>query len=427
MEHDSAVELKNVLAVTPAGLKRGSITVRGGVILDVREEPGSGGPERRDPGSAGSAGWISRQPCEDSRPVRDGQLQPDGPGHTVIDCGGRRAVPGFIDVHIHGALGFDAMQAGPESLRALSETLVRWGVTAYCPTTVTAGKEALCKSLEGIAGAVMCSRRPDWNGAEIIGSHCEGPYFARNRRGAQSESAVRNPDMGEVRELWESSQGTLRIFSLAPELPGAIPVIEWLVDRGVTVSAGHTDASFEEAMAGVRAGISQSTHTFNGMRPMAHRDPGVVCAVLTADTVDAEVIADGMHVHPEMVKLLTRLKGNDRVIAVSDLTFMAGLPPGLYNLGDTPVELTGAGAFVRETGGLAGSVSPLLTAFNNLLKWGFKLEDVVRLTSSNAAKKIGAGGRKGKIAPAADADIVVLNDDGTVFLTMARGKVVYQA
>ncbi|HHY35125.1 MAG TPA: N-acetylglucosamine-6-phosphate deacetylase [Firmicutes bacterium] len=404
-----AIELRNVLAVTPAGVKRASVTVRDGVIVDVADLSG-GIPERS--GEVIAAG--EREAC------------PDTPARTVIDAGGRRAIPGFIDLHIHGANGFDAMDGNAGSLRALSETLVKWGVTAYCPTTVAASRQELCKSLEGIAEGVSLSRGPNWKGAEIVGSHCEGPYFARNRRGAQPESAIRNPNMEEVGELWESSRGTLRIFSLAPELPGAISAIEWLRQRGVTVSAGHTDASFEEAMRGVKAGISQSTHTFNGMRPMAHRDPGIVCAVLTADAVDAEVIADGMHVHPEMVKLLVRVKGTDRVIAVSDLTHMAGLPPGLYSLGDTPVELTASGAFVRGTGGLAGSVSPLLVAFNNLLKWGFGIEDAVRLTSSNAARKLGLERRKGAIAPGMDADIVVLNDDGTVFLTMVRGRILYR-
>ncbi|MBE3519529.1 MAG: N-acetylglucosamine-6-phosphate deacetylase [Firmicutes bacterium] len=404
------IELRNVLAVTPAGAKRASITVRDGIIVDVADSPCGGVSERGGEASAGER-----------------ELRPEARTCTVIDAGGRRAVPGFIDLHIHGALGFDAMDGDVDSLRALSETLVKWGVTAYCPTTVSAGREALCKSLGTIAEAASLSCRQDWKGAEIIGSHCEGPYFARNRRGAQPESAIRTPDMQEVEELWESSRGTLRIFSLAPELPGAISAIEWLRQRGVTVSAGHSDASFEEAMRGVKAGISQSTHTFNGMRPMTHRDPGIVCAVLTTDAVDAEVIADGMHVHPEMVKLLVRVKGVERVIAVSDLTHMAGLPPGLYSLGDTPVELTASGAFVRGTGGLAGSVSPLLVAFNNLLKWGFGIEDAVRLTSSNAARKLGLERRKGAIAPGMDADIAVLNDDGTVFLTMVRGRIVYQA
>lgn len=419
-------EIRNVSVAMSEGMKTVSIFIEDRMVQKIVETGSTGAADDFEGGCLAPPG--AGDACAEGGDARRGPGPDTGTSSLIaIDGGGRLAVPGFVDVHIHGALGHSVMDGDLDGLRCLSEALVRWGITSYCPTVMTASGDTLCAALELVADALEMSRLPGWKGAEILGSHCEGPYFSRIRRGAQPERFVRDPDMGEVSEFWESSRGSLRVFSLAPELPGAREVVRWLCERGVIVAAGHSDASFEEAVLGIEAGVSQSTHTFNGMRPMTHRDPGIVCAVLNGDAVDAEVIADGAHVHPEMIRLLVRAKSLDRVMAVSDLTHVAGLPPGTYSLGDTPVELTASGAFVRGTGGLAGSTSPLLAAFNNLVRWGFSVREAVSLTSSNAARKLGLGHRKGAIAPGMDADIVVLNEDGTVFLTVVGGRVAYLA
>lgn len=386
------VVIENAYAPTTRGLQRCSILIEGSAIAEVL-------------------------PSEVPLNV--------APGSMRVDARGRLTVPGFVDVHVHGAGGIDVMEGTPEALERLAVLLARWGVTSFCPTTISAAPEAVRRAVEAVAWAVVRSQKEDWPGAKVLGSHCEGPFLSRVRRGAHPEGALRSPDIREVEELWRASCGTLRVFTLAPELPGAIPVVRWLVAHGVVVSAGHSDANYEEALGGIRAGITHSTHTFNGMRPLSHRDPGLVCAIMNNDEVLAEVIADGSHVSPHVVRLLCSAKGTHRVAVVSDLTFLAGLPPGEYDFAGSRVLVTETGAFVKETGGLAGSVTPMNIAFCNLLGWGFSIQEAVRLTSTNAAKQLGLTQRLGALQEGMDADIVILDDDGTVFATIVAGRIAY--
>lgn len=347
------------------------------------------------------------------------------PASTRIDARGRLTVPGFVDLHVHGAGGIDVMEGNPEALERLAVLLARWGVTSFCPTTISAAREDVRRAVEAVARAAVRSQQGDWTGAKVLGSHCEGPFLSRVRRGAHPEGAIRLPDLREVMELWEASCGTLRLFTLAPELPGAIPAVRWLVAHGVVVSAGHSDANYEEAMRGIGSGITHSTHTFNAMRPLLHRDPGLVCAIMNNDEVLAEVIADGRHVSPHVVRLLCRAKGTHRVAVVSDLTLLAGLPEGEYDFAGSRALVTERGVFVKESGALAGSATPMNVAFSNLLGWGFSVEEAVMLTSTNAARQLGLAQRLGAIQEGMEADLVVLDDDGTVFATIVAGKMVY--
>lgn len=386
------VIIENAYAATPRGLQHCSIVVEGPAIAEV---------------------------------VPSGVPLNVAPGSIRVDARGRLTLPGFVDLHLHGAGGIDVMEGNPQALERLAVLLARWGVTSFCPTTISAAPEAVRRAVEAVAWAVVRSQEEGWPGAKVVGSHCEGPFLSRIRRGAQPEGALRLPDIREVEELWQASRGTLRVVTLAPELPGAIPIVRWLVAHGVVVSAGHSDASCEEALGGIRAGITQSTHTFNGMRPLSHRDPGLLCAIMNSDEVLAEVIADGCHVSPHVVRLLCRVKGIHRVVVVSDLTFLAGLPPGEYDFAGSRVLVTETGAFLNETGGLAGSVTPMNVAFRNLLDWGFSVEEAVRLTSTNAADQLGLTQRLGALHEGMDADIVILDDDGTVFATIVAGRIAY--
>ncbi|HCC33398.1 MAG TPA: N-acetylglucosamine-6-phosphate deacetylase [Clostridiales bacterium] len=348
-----------------------------------------------------------------------------GAGACHIDAAGRLAVPGFIDLHLHGAMGLDVMAADLQVLERLSRLLGKWGVTAYCPTTASAPSPQLVRAVATVAEATRRSTEPGWPGARVLGCNVEGPYLARGRRGAQAEDCLRLPDLEELERLHAAAGDTLRIFTLAPELPGALPAIRWLRARGIIPGIGHTDADQEEAMAAVAAGATHATHTFNAMRPLHHRDPGVLGAVLDRDEVLAEVIADGRHVHPAVVRLLCRAKGITRVAAVSDLTPLAGCPPGEYDLYGGRAVLTAEAAVLKHSGSLAGSVVPLSGAFRNLREWGFSPEEAVCLTSTNAAGHLGLGERKGALRPGMDADLGVLDDDGAVFLTLAMGRILH--
>ena len=382
--------INDVRAVTAEGVKPCSIAIEGGLISDIS-------PRRVD------------------RAV----------GACRIDAAGRLAVPGFIDLHLHGARGLDVMEPDLGVLERLSQVVGGWGVTAYCPTTVAAPIHQLDRTLAAVAEATRRSGDPGWRGAQVLGCHVEGPYLSTERRGAQPESCLRFPDLDELQQLHGMAGGCLRIFTLAPELPGALPAIRWLRAKGIIAGAGHTDADQEGALAAIAAGVTHATHTFNAMRPLHHRDPGMLGIVLDREEVLAEVIADGQHVHPAVVRLLCRAKGMTRVVVVSDLTPLTGRPPAEYDLYGARVVLTTESAFVKQSGALAGSLVPLNGAFRNLRKWGFSPEEAVRLTSTNAAEHLGLGGRKGVLRPGMDADVAVLDDDGEVFLTTAMGRIIH--
>ncbi len=399
----TTLEIRNVEALTARGLEPATIVVEGGRI--ARIVAAGEAPPAEPPSGAGG---------RHHRPARR------------LDGRGRLAIPGFVDLHVHGAAGVNAMD-GPEALRRLSTALASYGVAAYCPTTAAAAPGPLRRAVEAIAAAAEESSRGTWPGAAVLGAHLEGPYFAAARRGAQPLEALRPPSLDEVASLYGLARGTMRLMALAPELPGAPEVIRWLVERGVVVSAGHTDATYEQAEAGIVAGLSQSTHTFNGMRPFGHRDPGVIGAVLDRDEVLAEVIGDGVHVDPRVVRLLCRVKGVRRVAVVTDLTHLAGLAPGDYDFFGAPVTVNASGAFVQATGGLAGSVTPMNLAFRNLLAWGFTLEEAVLLTSGNARRQLGLAGEAGLLREGEPADITVIGRDGEVAATLVAGRVVYSA
>ena len=374
-----------------------------------------------------SPGWLA---------AAGGRIQSMGPGDApggvraevsalgvVVDGRGSVLLPGFIDVHVHGGDDADAMDADPDGLRRMSRFHARHGVTSLLPTTWSASPSALEAAVSAIAAAVG----PVDGGATILGAHLEGPWINPARAGAQDPSGIRLPDVAEARRLLGIRPGTVRLVALAPEMPGAGAVISECVNAGVVVSAGHTEASWEEMADAVGAGVRHVTHTFNAMAGLGHRTPGTAGAALALPELRCELIADGHHVHAGAMAVLARAKGPGGVILISDAVRAAGLPEGDVDLGGRPAQHC-CGAVRLSDGTLAGSVLTLDVALRNFAAataWDWS--DLARAAAGNAADALGLP-KKGRLARGLDADLVLLGDDGAgdVVLTVAEGRIVHR-
>jgi N-acetylglucosamine-6-phosphate deacetylase len=331
----------------------------------------------------------------------------------VIDASGLRVIPGLIDLHVHGALGSDVMDATPQALTAMEQFFVRHGVTAYLATTITASPDALMAAITSVAGA----RTP--GGAQPLGVHLEGPYVAAGQRGAQPLAWLRAPDPLEYQAWFES--GVVRLITLAPELPGAAELIASAVRRQVHVSAGHTDATYEQTRQAIEWGVRHSTHTFNGMSGLHHRQPGAVGAVLTDDRIYAELIADGVHLHPAIVSLLVRAKGVDHITLVTDAMRATGLEDGAYDLGGQAIDVRN-GVARTPAGNLAGSTLTLNVAVRNVQRFAHLTPNqALAMATRVPAEALDLAGRKGVLRPGADADVVLVDDEWNVHAAMVGG------
>ena len=351
---------------------------------------------------------------------RDGVEIPAG--SLEVDLGANILAPGFIDIHIHGGAGYDVMQASANELAAMERALATCGVTSYFPTTVTAPIDDTCVALERLAAAIETAeaREPGLR-AQPLGVHLEGPFISHSKRGVHPPQYLLEPSVEIFDRLWQAARGNVSLMTLAPELPKAQYLIREATARGVCVSVGHSDATTEETIAGFAAGARHATHTFNAMRALDHREPGIIGAVLSDDRISAELICDGVHVSPEVVKLWYRAKGADRAVLVTDAISATGMGDGHYRLGGFEVEVKGA--CCEFEGKLAGSVLTLDQAVRNVMQFAkISLEDAVRLATLNPARVAGVSGRKGVLAAGADADIVVLSPRGEVVQTMVRGQ-----
>lgn len=338
-----------------------------------------------------------------------------------IDLKGKYVVPGFIDAHIHGAYGADAMDGTVEALKTISSFVVKHGTTNFLATTLTSTKEILKNVLEKI-GEVQDK---ELDGANIFGAHMEGPYFDIQYKGAQNEKYMKPAGIEEIKEYLNVKPGLVKLFSLSPKGDAALEAIKFLKENGVIVSVGHSAVYFDDVQKAIKAGLSHSTHTYNGMRGFTHREPGVVGAVLTNDAVMAEIIFDKIHVHPEAVRLLLKAKGVDKVECITDAMSATGLPDGNYKLGELDVYVKDSQARLVSNDSLAGSVLTLDKAFKNVIELGYSIFDAVKMTSTNAAKEFDLN--TGEISEGKDADLVVLNGDYSVNMTFVKGKLKYQA
>lgn len=343
------------------------------------------------------------------------------PGTRHIDFGDSVLAPGLIDVHIHGSAGHDVMHADERGRGRMEDFLVRHGVTSYFPTTVAAGMDATLRALEHMADAIE-SAKHNGGRAQPLGIHLEGPFLSHARRGVHPPEYLMAPSIAAFDKLWRAARGHIRVMTIAPELPGAEEVIHEAAQRGVCVSLGHSDADLDATCAGIAAGAHHATHTFNAMRPLNHREPGILGEVLTNPRVTADIIADGIHVHPAVVKLFLEVKGDEQAVLITDANAAAGMPDGEYMLGPLKVEVKDGKCL--SDGKLAGSVLTLDRAVRNAMEFGeWKLRQAVRAASLNPATVVGER-KKGSIAPGADADLIALSPHGEVTATIVRGELV---
>lgn len=331
--------------------------------------------------------------------------------------------PGFVDIHMHGGAGLDVMRASPAELPRLNKFLTTHGVTGYFPTTVAAPMDQTRDALERLAEAIEAAPSLGTNGDSVqarpLGIHLEGPFLSHKRRGVHPPENLVEPTLEIFERLWQAAHGHVRMMTIAPELPGAIEVIAEAARRKVCVSIGHSDALMESARAGVKAGARHATHTFNAMRPLDHREPGIIGEVLTNEQLSADIIADGIHTAPEIVKLFMNAKGIERAVLITDAIAAAGMPDGTYQLGPIQVEVKNGRC--SSDGKLAGSVLTMDRAVRNVVQFAeWRLEDAVRTATLNPAQAAGLA-HHGHLTPGAEANFVVLGPGGEVRRTIVRG------
>ena len=343
----------------------------------------------------------------------------------VLDYPGATLAPAFLDVHIHGAADHDVMEATAEALNAIGRFLASHGTGSYLATTVTASLDATLRALSELAkllsqppGATEAQARP-------IGIHLEGPFLSHLKRGVQPPEYLLAPDIDLFDRLFEAAEGHIRLMTLAPELPGAVELAAHATSRGVRVSVGHSNATAAETRAAIAAGAVSATHIFNAMRPLDHREPGILGVVLTTDSLFAELICDGIHTAPELVKLWWRAKGPERAILVTDAISATGMPDGEYQLGGFADGFSVQVANGKATAGgvLAGSVLTLDRALTNFIEFtGAPLDHALRLVTANPAAMTGLGAQAGELAVGQPANLVAVDSAGRLLASIQNGQ-----
>ena len=362
------------------------------------------------------AGWVQ---------VEQGRIAAIGwgtlPNTDVerIDAEGHVLAPGFIDIHVHGAVGHDTMDATPEALRDMASFYAQHGVTSFLATTMSNSAQSIMAALQNIA-IVM---RTGTSGAELLGAHIEGPYLNVERPGAMDVAQIRRADPAEYRRFFET--GVVRLITLAPEFPENLDLARFALAHGAQVALGHTCASYDDMCRAVEMGVNQVTHMFNGMVPLHHRTPGAVGAGLTLDALYCQIIADNVHVHPTVLSLAVKAKGLDRIVLITDAIGGAGMPDGEYGLGGLPVTVRDGVARIAS-GALAGSTLTMERAVRNIMAAAnLSLFQALPLATSNPARSLGLE-NKGEIAVGMDADLIVLDEQVNVLLTMVKGEIIYR-
>ncbi|MGT2926299.1 N-acetylglucosamine-6-phosphate deacetylase [Streptococcus cuniculipharyngis] len=353
---------------------------------------------------------------------RFGDYQKEKPTDgQIIDYGNFSIAPGLVDTHIHGFMGHDVMDASAEGLEKISEHLPSCGVTSYLPTTLTAAKEELDKVCQ-LIGQVA----PHAKGAKMQGIFLEGPFFTETYKGAQNPSYMGDPDKTQLDQWQELSQGLVRKIALAPERQGAVDFIQHAKREGIYTALAHTDATYDQCQAAVEAGANIFVHTYNGMRGLHHREPGVVGAALTLGQFN-ELICDGHHVHPVSAKIVKEMSAPDRLVLITDCMRAGGLGDCQSKLGEFDVEVKNGAARLTSNGSLAGSVLELMTAVQNVIKWGLASPaQALQMASYNPALSVGLEKVCGQLAAGHPADFIVLDDDFNLQATYINGQAHYE-
>ena len=358
-------------------------------------------------------GFVRRDVCFDGRLLSSSSA--DG---KTYDASGCYVIPGLTDLHFHGCMGKDFSDADPEGLEIMARYELSQGVTQICPAGMTLLEEQLTKVCQ-VAAAHRDANKP---GAELCGINLEGPFLSTAKKGAQKADWIHAPDVAMFRRLMAASKGLVKLVSIAPEEPGAMEFIE-AVEGEVTVSIAHTTADYDTAMEAFRLGARQVTHLFNAMPPFSHRAPGVVGAALDTPICNVELICDGVHIHPSVVRATFKMFGPKRVILVSDTMRAAGMPDGDYTLGGQPVKVKGKYATLAD-GTLAGSVTNLMNCMRTAVSFGIPLEDAVWAAAVNPARAIGIFSRMGSLEPGKRANVVVLDQNLELKDVFFRGELV---
>ncbi|MEW6181397.1 MAG: N-acetylglucosamine-6-phosphate deacetylase [Chloroflexota bacterium] len=339
-----------------------------------------------------------------------------------IDARQNYLLPGLIDLHIHGAMGYEFMDADQHAIEEIARFLASRGITAFLATTWAAPQTMLLKVLDAIGNAYGRIR----GGATLLGAYLEGPYLNPNRAGAQAIQFIRLATNREE-ALSLISHEMVKVISLAPEIPENFWLIDECVNRGITVAAGHTSATFEQMRVAVQRGVRLLTHCFNAMSPLHHREPGTVGAGLVMPELRCELIADNIHVHPIVQRILYQLRGVEGIVLISDSTRVTGLPEGQYVLDNRPVQVKGSRVCLMD-GTLAGSVLTLDQALHNFMNaTGLPLEEAILSASLYPARLLGIAHQKGSLETGKDADLFLMDQTGKILFTIVEGKIVYHA
>lgn len=401
--------LRSERIVTPGGMLAGEVTIEAGRIAAVSAAGG---------GHSGAVESGADTVESGADTVESGADTVES-GADTVELGERWLVPGYIDTHVHGGGGAQCNTGDPDEIAAVARFHARHGTTALLATTVAAPVQQLEEALGAIEGCAAGARarsnasvRETPPGATVLGAHLEGPFLSPERPGAMDPSTFIAPDPASAAQLLHAGRGTVRMMTLAPELPGALEVVRALADEGVIPSLGHSDASYATARAAVQAGAQAATHLFNGMAQFHHRQPGLVGAALDLPEVSCELICDGVHVDPVAVRLVHRAKGLAGIRLVTDAIEAAGMSDGRFRLGGATVEVREG--VVRLTGGgsIAGSTLTMDMAVRNAVRFlGVPVPEAVTLATANPARLLGMDDRRGAIAVGMDADLVVLGED----------------
>ena len=361
-------------------------------------------------------GFVSRYVCFDGEKLE--QSSADG---KTYDASGCYVIPGLTDLHFHGCVGEDFSDATPDGLQKMADYELSRGVTQICPAGMTLGEDQLTRICQNAAA----HRAKNPGGAELVGLHLEGPFLCKAKKGAQNEAFLHDPDPAMLHRLQQAAQGMVKLVTLAAEQPGALEFIRSAQEDGITVSLGHTTADYDTACAAYEAGARQATHLFNAMPPFTHRAPGVVGAAFDHPQVKVELISDGVHIHPSVVRAVFQLFGAGRVILISDSLRATGMPDGRYPFGGQEIEVHGNRATMADDPNtLAGSVSDLMACMRSAVSFGIPLHDAVRAAAVNPAQVLGVFDRLGSLDVGKTANLAILDRDLNLKDVFFRGQLV---